>query len=221
MLRALALCAALVMSCAVVQAEDIRGFYLETRTCQVYTGPCFANSEMGLTGRDAILAWHIDKGSYRGVDLSGLSVVVVIRATDILGHQGIDGAGEVQSVVLLDQQATPAQRDSLLAFACHYAGRAGQNVVQVRTVPIHMTLDRATLVGTVSAGNEVVLQTRKARVTDCICSNEVAFYPPLASVQNFAAGITTVGEFRGTGLGVRWSTPESRSAYIGTFRYRS
>ena len=32
------------------QAANISGEYLEARTCVVYTGPCFANAEMGLTG---------------------------------------------------------------------------------------------------------------------------------------------------------------------------
>jgi hypothetical protein len=221
MLRGLSVFLTLLICGAVASAEELRGFYLETRTCQVYTGPCFANSEMGLTGRDAIMAWHIEKGAFQGVNLAGLSVVVVVQATETLGHQGIDGAGDVRSVVLVDANADAAQRDALVAFVRRQAGRAGENINQIRTVPISMTLDRNTLVGTVVAGNEVRLQTRKARPTDCICSNEVAFYPPLATVENFAAGITTIGEFQGTGLGTRWSTPESRSAYVATFRYRS
>ena len=35
-----------------VAGDSITGTYLETRTCQVYTGPCFANAETALTGRD-------------------------------------------------------------------------------------------------------------------------------------------------------------------------
>ncbi|GIW92779.1 MAG: hypothetical protein KatS3mg110_0820 [Pirellulaceae bacterium] len=220
MVRALALGVMLAVA-SVAQAGQIRGFYLETRTCQVYTGPCFANSEMGLTGRDAIMAWHIDQGSLAGVDLSGLNVVLVLRATDTLGHQGIDGAGEVRSVLLLDERADAQQREALASFVKQYAGRAAERIVEVRVVPIQMSLDQSNLVGTLVAGREVKLATRKARATDCICSNEVAFYPPLAPVHQFAAGITTEGEFRGTGLGARWSTPESRSAYVGIFRYGS
>ena len=37
-------------------AEGLKGDYLETRTCDVYTGPCFANGQVGLTGNDAIMA---------------------------------------------------------------------------------------------------------------------------------------------------------------------
>jgi hypothetical protein len=167
------------------------------------------------------MAWHIDKGTLAGADLSGLNVVLVLRASETLGHQGVEGAGEVRSVLLVDERADAKQREALLAFVKQYAGRAAERIVEVRVVPIQMSLDQSTLVGTLVAGREVKLVTRKARATDCICSNEVAFYPPLARVDQFAAGITTEGEFRGTGLGTRWSTPESRSAYVGLFRYGS
>ena len=55
------------------------------------------------------------------------------------------------------------------------------------------------------------------RATDCICTNEVAYYPPLTRLENFAAGVSTEAEFKGRGLGSRWSAPNSRSAYMGTF----
>ena len=37
-------------------AEVLKGDYLETRTCDVYTGPCFANGQVGLCGNDAMMA---------------------------------------------------------------------------------------------------------------------------------------------------------------------
>src|SRR5258708_5845621 len=52
------------------RADEISGNYLETRTCDVYTGPCFANAQVGLTGQQAIMAWSVESGSHEGVDLS-------------------------------------------------------------------------------------------------------------------------------------------------------
>src|ERR1700742_119592 len=78
---------ALVFSTA-AWAEDLKGDYLETRTCDVYTGPCFANGQVGLTGKDAIMAWSIDRGTYEGVPLAGLKVVAVTTASDTLGFGG-------------------------------------------------------------------------------------------------------------------------------------
>ena len=38
-------------------AADIHGQYVEARTADIYTGPCFANSEVELTGNLAVLGW--------------------------------------------------------------------------------------------------------------------------------------------------------------------
>ena len=197
----------------------VKGVYLETRTCQVYTGPCFANAESGLAGRDAIMAWHIDQGVHNGVELGGLSVVMVVNASDTLGFQGLENADRIRAVMLVDERATPDQREALIGFAKSHAGKAGQQVVRIDSRPIEMSLNLGTLRGELSAGHEVKLSTRQAKQGDCICSNEVAYYPPLARVEHFVSAVTVEGMFRGRGLGSRWSTPESRSAYMATFTY--
>jgi len=56
---------ALALSIAGVQAADIHGQYVEARTADIYTGPCFANSEVELTGNLAVLGWKIEKGRGR------------------------------------------------------------------------------------------------------------------------------------------------------------
>ena len=67
-----------VFACA-VRGNDytptIYGQYVEVRSCDVYTGSCFANAEMGLTGEEAILTWSITNGHWHGVSLEGLSVI--------------------------------------------------------------------------------------------------------------------------------------------------
>jgi hypothetical protein len=204
---------------AAVRAEQVSGSYLETRTCQVYTGPCFANAETGMAGREAVLAWNIEEGKRGGVDLAGLSVVVVVRGSDTLGHQGLNDPKELRSTIIVDDKASAEQRDALISFAKEHAGRAGKEVVRVDAAPISMSLDRADLRGNLAAGEMVKLTTRKAKATDCICTNEVAYYPPLAKIDQFAAGVTIEGEYKGKGLGTRWSTPNSRSAYMGVFQY--
>ncbi len=211
--------AALVMLAPVTASAAVTGVYLETRTCQVYTGPCFANGESGLAGKDAILAWGVQKGEFEGVDLSGLNVVMVVRTSNTLGFQRADDSKEVKSIVLVDERANPQQREALVRFACQQAGKVGENVVQVATAPIDVSLELSDLTGKVTAGNDVTLVTRKARPGDCICSNETAYYPPLANLDNFVPGVTVEGRFSGRGLGSRWSTPGSRSAYMGLFSY--
>jgi hypothetical protein len=200
-----------MFAASVAVASESRGVYLETRTCQVFTGPCFANAETGLAGHDAIMAWRIEQGQQDGVDISGLNVVVVVRSSDTLGFQGLSDARQLRSIVLLDQRASEPQQAALVEFVRTHAQQASRDIARVSVLPIHMDLNVETLKGQLTAGKEVTLETRKARQGDCICSNEVAYYPPLAKVEHFVPGVTEVGEFKGRGLGSRWSTPESRS----------
>jgi hypothetical protein len=62
------------------QQNHLSGDYAEFRSADVYTGPCVANSEVGQTGQEAVLAWHIGTGAWNNVPLDGLSVVAVVRA---------------------------------------------------------------------------------------------------------------------------------------------
>src|SRR5205809_4931336 len=87
-------------------ADYVAGTYLESRTCQVYTGPCFANAETALAGREAVMAWNIETGSQDNVDLSGLSVVMVVRGNDTLAYKGVEDPSELKSAVIVDAKAT-------------------------------------------------------------------------------------------------------------------
>jgi Protein of unknown function (DUF1326) len=219
MLRHVLPLALLAIALPAFAGDSLTGKYLETRTCQVYTGPCFANAETAMAGREAVMAWSIEDGSRGGVDLAGLSVVMVVRGNDTLAYKGLEGPSELKSAIIVDEKASEAQRDALVAFAKEHTGRAGKEVVRVDTAPISMSLDTGELKGNLQAGELVKLSTRKAKPGDCICMNEVAFYPPLAKIDRFAAGVSIEAEYKGKGLGTRWSTPGSRSAYMGEFQY--
>src|SRR3954453_17720932 len=82
---ALALLAAAPACLAAPVAPGISGDYLEARTSDVYTGPCFANAEVNLAGKEAVLAWSVRQGAWKGVPVEGLSVVAVVRAAATLG----------------------------------------------------------------------------------------------------------------------------------------
>lgn len=215
------LCVSVVLlTASIASAGDLKGDYLETRTCDVYTGPCFANGQAGLTGNDAIMAWSIDRGTYEGVDLAGLKVVVVTTASDTLGFGGtlIVYPEHIRSVVIVDQNATPRQHEALLQFASQYALHAGE-VVKVLTAPIDMTVDHFATIGQLAAGDYAEIVTRKLGTGDCVCSNEKTFYPPLCDVKNAAAAFTVEGHYSGPGLGTHWSNPGTRSAFVASFSY--
>src|SRR4051794_27137138 len=91
----------------------VLGQYLEARTCDVFTGACFANADTGLTGKNAVLAWKIDSGTVGGAKLDGLAVVAVVAARETLGlNPSLPG----KAVVMVDEAATPAQQAALMKF---------------------------------------------------------------------------------------------------------
>src|SRR5881227_2746048 len=102
----------LMLLSIVASAQQIRGEYLETRSADVYTGQCFANGEVGLVGDQALLAWHVQEGTWNGVKLDGLSVVAAVKANATLG----DPYGKpypAKAVLIVDAQANAAQRAAL------------------------------------------------------------------------------------------------------------
>lgn len=201
------------------KSEALRGNYLESRTCDVYTGPCFANSQVGLGGHEALLAWNIESGSFDGVDLSGLNVVMAVRANDTLGFDGglVVTPDEIKSVILVDERGSAAQRGALVGLVKKRARRVVGDVVRVAAAPIKIDVDHAEGVAHLDAGKEARLTTRKIMKCDCVCTNEAVFYPPLAQVERSSPAYTVDGGFGGRGLKEHWSNPGTRSAFVARF----
>ena len=199
-------------------ADSIQGKYVEARTCQVYTGPCFANGEVGSAGKDAVMTWQIDGGSFAGVDLAGQSVAVLVKATHTLGFNGFDDAASTKAVVIINRSASAGQTAALKSFAPAQTGLSEADVVGLQRAEIDMQFDVDQLTATVTVGDIAHLETRKARKGDCICSNESAYYPPLTKLHGFVPGVTIEGEVSARRLGTRWSIPDSRTAYLGLFK---
>lgn len=198
-------------------AEPIRGNYVEARTCQVYTGPCFANGEVGSTGKDAIMTWSISGGTYSGVDLTGKSVALVVKSSHTLGFQGMADGKSIKAMVIVDEQANREEAAALKQFALDQAKIDSRQVAAEHSAKIEMAFDMDELTADVEVGEIASLKTRKARKGDCICSNESAYYPPLTDLRGFVPGVTIEGDVAARQLGTRWSIPDSRTAYLGTF----
>src|SRR6516225_5902260 len=108
--------AALAFLGVVAAQAKVNGDYVESHSADVYTGQCFANGEVGLSGDQAILAWHIRSGSWDGVKLDGFSVVAAVKANATLGDPYADPY-PAKSVLIIDQRANAQEREALAAFA--------------------------------------------------------------------------------------------------------
>lgn len=208
----------LLSAWAVPGWSAVTGDYLEARSADVYTGPCFANSEVGLTGQEAILAWKVKDGDWKGVSLQGLSVVAVVRANATLGDPYHDPY-PARSVLIVDSRATAPQRAALEAFARSMTGNLLAHVVRVETSPIEMTVGHGEMHGaaTLVAGSLAQIQTRSLCQGDHICGNEVVYYPPLVALSHSMPAFTLDSSFSGQGLGEVWKNVDKRSAFVGSF----
>jgi hypothetical protein len=227
----LALLALLVVAPACLASPGISGDYLEARTSDVYTGPCFANSEVNLAGQEAVFAWRVSQGAWKGVALDGLSVVAVVRAAATLGDPTRSPL-PARAVVLVDERADAAQKQALVGLAHEMGGDLLSDVVTVESAPIEMTIQAAAAdahtghgdhtadisgFASLKAGTEVELRTRALNHHDHLCGNEEVYYPPLTPTAGAVPAVTLAHAFRGSELGKTWSSPGKRSAFVGRF----
>ncbi|MBK9314566.1 MAG: DUF1326 domain-containing protein [Acidobacteria bacterium] len=210
---------AVVVLATAAQAQQIYGEYIESRNADVYTGHCFAMSEVNLVGDQAILAWHVTKGEWNGVKLDGLSVVGVARASGTLGNPH-DNPLPAKAVMIVDERATIEQREALKAFAQEMAGDLLDVVVRTEVAPISMEVayeGEHPAAGRVEAGSLAQIITRSLTAKDHICGNEQTYYPPLASTAHSMPAVAVVDQYKGKGLNVEWTNREKRSAFVGHF----
>jgi hypothetical protein len=207
---------ALIVVAAPVQAGGISGQYLEARTCDVWTGPCFANADMNLDGKHAVMAWKVDKGTFECTHLDGLSVVAVVAASDTLG---LKQTGPARAVLIVDSRASAAQRRALIELAQKEGGELVRQVVRVEAAPIDFNLCPC------QEGGCAVLKAGQARIeTRCIdghhdkvCGNEKEFYPPLGKDVKARAAVAVRHSFQGQGFNETWKDADRRGAYVGSF----
>jgi hypothetical protein len=209
---------ALMVMLAVPGSAAIKGDYIEARSADVYTGPCFANGEVGLVGNEAILAWKINEGDWNGTSLNGLGVVAVVKAHATLGDP-YHSAYPAQSILIVDQRANARQRLALQAFAEAMAGKLLSHVVRVDAAPIQLTFAQGEEHGTARlvAGNLARIETRSLCHGDDICGNEFVYYPPLVQLAHAMPAFTLEDSFQGKGLDVVWNHMGKRSAFVGSF----
>ena len=206
---------------AKLPTTNLRGDYVEARTADVYTGPCFANGEVGQTGKLAVMGWHVETGQWEGVDLSGLSVMGVVRAKNTLGDYAATSY-PVKAVIIVDEKATAEQRMALQSFAQRMSGDLLMDVVKTVSQPIDFQMagnSVHSMTAEMIAGNLAKVATRPLNDGDQICHNEGVFYPPLTTTDHAMAAYTTANSYTGKELGESWSYPEKRSSFVASFHY--
>jgi hypothetical protein len=115
---------------------QLEGRLLEVCTCNTLC-PCWVGEDPDGGTCDSALAYHFDKGSIDGVDVSGLTLALAVHIP------GNVLKGNWRALVFIDEKATKAQEETLLKV---FSGKAGGpiaeltkligEVIDVRRAPI-------------------------------------------------------------------------------------
>jgi hypothetical protein len=194
----------------------LQGTYVEARTSEVFAGACVINGEAATTGREALLAWRVDSGRFNGVPLDGLSVIAAVSGDANLSVHEIGGeVATTRTALFVDARASEAQRKALVSMVKTLASRVVGTVAEVTPAPIEFVAGEHDIQ---VVAKTLRLAVRKEMSHDASCGNK-KWFEPLATVHHADMGIAVENAFNGTSLGTKWSDPNKRSGFFGTFSY--
>ncbi len=213
-----------------VGAAGIRGDYVEARTADVFTGPCFSNAEVFIYGNRAVMAWKVTEGSWNGVDLGGLCVAAAVDGTTTFTE---DQPEKAESVLMVDARADTRQREALIAMAKELGGARLSRIAKVTSTHMSLKLEEharpepeaghalhnmphSPRASFWAAGLAKII-TRPLDDRDHACGNEVIAYPPLSKGVTAQPAYTLGHTFKGDGLQANWEDPNCRSSFVGHF----
>ncbi len=224
--------ALLALAPAVAGAAEIRGDYVEARNADVFTGPCFSNAEVFIYGKQAVLAWKVREGSWKGVDLAGLCVAAAVQGDTTFSEDHPDKA---RAVLIVDSRARPSQRAALIDMAKTFGGARLGHVTNTITTRMSLKLEDHSLADSEAAhathgmphsprssfwaAGIAQILTRPLDERDHLCGNEIVAYRPLSKGVNVQPAYTLGHQFQGKGLDIRWDDPNCRSSFVGHFAY--
>ena len=123
-------------------AYDVEGKLLEVCTCNVLC-PCWIGENPDGGVCESALAWHVDKGSIEGVDVSGLTIAASVHIPE-----NVLIPKSWKAAIFVDERASDAQEQAMLKVwtgqlggaIADLAGLIGE-VVAVERAPITFTVD--------------------------------------------------------------------------------
>jgi hypothetical protein len=224
-------CLALVaVSNSGAAAAGIRGDYVEARTADVFTGPCFSNAEIFITGKEAMMAWKVTSGSWKGVDLQGLCVAAAVNGSTTFSE---DQPEKAAAVLIVDSKANSQERVALIDMAKTLGGARLGRVSVVTSARMSLKLEEHASPATPLqhsvhvmpqsprasfwAAGIAQIVTRPLDERDHACGNEVVAYPPLSKSVDVQPAYTLGHSFKGNGLSTQWDGPNCRSSFVGHF----
>lgn len=195
------------------ESVAIRGDYVEVRTASVFAGACHYNGEVTTAGRDALMAWNVKSGQWRGVDLAGVSVVAIVSGEANLA----DNDGARRSEIVIGSTASDAQSRAILdPLKTRYATSLGK-IISVRRGPL--SFEHAGKTYSVNAGNVVSISVEAMPNDLCCKMPNLVWYLPLVALDNRKVGYTKKALYAGDSVSDAWQRSGENSAFYGSFSF--
>src|SRR5258707_1127210 len=156
---------------------------------------CHYNGELTTTGRDALMAWNVTSGRWKGMDLAGVRAMAIVSSEANLAEVNIAHRSEV----LIDSAASEAQATALVdALKTKYAASLG-SITSVRRTPIEFNHEGATF--TASAEKLASIDVDAMPNDECCKMPNLVWYSPLAPLLNRKVGYTQKVQYAGGSVG--------------------
>lgn len=214
------LAATLLVGGAAFAAPNISGDYLELRTCDIMVGECFANGQMNLQGKEAVMVWSVNEGTRDGVSLDGLRVMALVRTGATLGDMKYQAPKSPESLIVTDQAGTAEQQAALVALAKDLGGKLLANTVATKSAPMEVafTEGHCASSATVKAGDLVQVATRPFdHGSDSVCGHEKPVYPPLTTILEATPAVAETASITDDTLNCTWKSVDSPNVFLGKF----
>ena len=193
--------------------NSLKGDYVEARTASVFAGACHYNGEVVTTGRDALMAWQVNSGSWNGVDLAGVRAIAIVSSDSNLS----DAQAARRSELIVDKSASRAQELAIIdAIKTKYATTLGK-IVSVKSAPVEFRHEEKTY--TINSSGIAAISVESMPDDLCCRMPQLVWYEPLIPLAGRKVGYTKSAFYAGDAVGDSWQRDGENSAFYGSFSF--
>jgi hypothetical protein len=183
--------------------------YVEARTASVFCGACHYNGERITSGREAVFAIHIASGSWRGVDLAGVTAVGEVACEDNLAET----TAARHTTMVVDRSASDSQAVAVVDFLRAKSGDTFGTITAGGRPAVSFRHDADGY--RVDAAGFADLTVHAMPDNACCTQPHLVWYQPMVGLVHRKVGFTDIAEYTAAN-GDTWKRTEENSAFYGT-----